>query len=306
MGADLEALRQLYRWLIAPVERWLPPSGGTLTIVPHGPLFRVSFAALRDASGRYLVEDYALGYSPSISAFLYTERLAAVSRGRSHSYLLVADPSPLPHGTDAPPLAALPASLREAEGIRRVLGPSASSLVLARGRATESLVRKAMGDRRIIHFATHAFIRDDEPFESFLALGVSGAGPANDGRLSVRELYDIDLQSELVILSACRTATGRLSGDGIAGLSRALFNAGAASVMATQWDVADDPSARLMVSFYRNWRGGVDKRRALRAAQLEMIRALRAGTVVSRTELGTVRLREQPFFWAAYLMMGEP
>ncbi len=306
MGADLEALGQLYRWLIAPVARGLPPSGAALTIIPHGPLFHVSFAALRDARGRYLIEDYALGYSPSISAFLYTQRLADVSRGRPASYLLVADPSPLPRGTDAPPLFALPASLREAEGIRRVLGPSASSLVLTRRRATESLVRKAMGGRRIIHFATHAFIRDDEPFESFLALGVSGKGAAEDGRLSVRELYDIELESDLVILSACRTATGRLSGDGIAGLSRALFNAGAASVMATQWDVADDPSARLMVSFYRNWRGGTDKRSALRAAQLEMIRALRAGTVVSRTELGTVRLREQPFFWAAYLMIGEP
>jgi len=313
IGADLDALRRLHGWLIEPVAAWLPPAGGTLTIVPHGPLFRLSFAALRDNRGAYLIERYALGYSPSISAFRFTEQLARDARRQPLSYLLVADPTPLPHGLDASPLEALPASLREASGIRRTLGPATSSLVLTHARASEPGVRQAMPSRRIIHLATHAFMRDDEPLESFLALGVAApaGGPTTasvegNGRLSVRELYDLHLTSELVILSACRTATGRLSGDGIAGLSRALFYAGAASVMATQWDVADEPSARLMVLFYDKWRGQADKRRALRAAQLEMIRLLRAGTVSIRTKLGTVRLREQPFNWAGYLLFGEP
>jgi CHAT domain-containing protein len=304
--ADLNALRRLYRWLIEPVTQWLPPSGATLTIIAHGPLFRVSFAALRDGHGRYLVERFALGYSPSISAFMFTEGLAERARQLPPSYLLVADPSPLPPGIDASPLGALPASLREAAGIRRTLGASVSTEVLSGTHASEPLVRQAMRDRRIIHFATHAFMKDDEPLESFLAVGVVGGGSEGDGRLTIRELYGLDLHSDLVILSACRTATGRLSGDGIAGLSRALFYAGAASVMATQWDVADEPSARLMVLFYEKWRGKADKRRALRAAQLQIIGELRAGSLAVHTDLGTVRLREQPFNWAGYLLFGEP
>ncbi|HEX7019741.1 MAG TPA: CHAT domain-containing tetratricopeptide repeat protein [Gemmatimonadaceae bacterium] len=306
IGADLEALRTLHRWLIDPVAKWLPPAGHVLTIVPHGSLFRLSFAALQDSRGAYLVERYALGYSPSISAFMFTERLADRARHLPSSYLLVADPKPLPKGTDASPIEALPASVREARGIRAALGARTSSLVLSGQGASEARVREAMRGRRIIHLATHAFVNDEEPLDSFLALGASSAAAATDGRLSVRELYDLDLQSELVIMSACRTASGRLSGDGIAGLSRALFYAGAASVIATQWDVADEPSAELMVRFYEKWRGEADKRHALRNAQLELIRSLRQGSVVVRTKLGTVRLREQPFNWAGYLLFGEP
>ena len=311
MGADLEALRTLHRWLVEPVARWLPPAGSAVTIVPHGPLFRVSFAALRDSRGSYLIERYALGYSPSISAFMFTGRLAEQARRQRASYLLVADPSPLPQGTDAPAFVSLPASVREASGIRRALGTATSSLALTGKRASEPRVREAMQGRRIIHLATHAFMNDEEPLDSFLAVGVAppkpgAAASASDGRLSVRELYDLNLESELVILSACRTATGRLSGDGIAGLSRALFYAGAASVMATQWDVADEPSSRLMVLFYEKWRHEADKRRALRSAQLDLIRQLRGGSLVIRTRLGTVRLREQPFNWAGYQLFGEP
>ena len=305
-ATHLEAFHRLHSWLIQPVQQWLPGRGATLTIVPHGPLFQVSFAALRDGNGDYLVQKYAIGYSPSISAFMFTERLANNAQRLTPTYLVVADPRPLPRGADASGMAPLPASLHEAEGIRRTLGSAMSSLVLIGKRASEPLVRDAMRARRILHFATHAFVSNDEPFDSFLALGSSGTEPSEDGRLTVRELYDLELDAELVILSACSTATGRLSGDGITGLSRALFYAGAASIIATHWDVADEPSGRLMVLFHEKWRGQGDKRRALRDAQLQMIRELRAGALTVRAGQGTVRLREQPFNWAGYMLLGEP
>jgi CHAT domain-containing protein len=178
--------------------------------------------------------------------------------------------------------------------------------VLAGAAARESVVRERAPDARVLHFATHGVVRDDEPFESFLAVGVEGDGAAADGRLTVRELYDLRLSADLVVLSACRTATGPVSGDGIAGLSRAFFYAGTPTVVATLWDVADDPSATLMSTFYRNWRAGADKDAALRRAQLALIRQLRTGDVKVKTSSGAViPLQEHPFYWAGYVLIGE-
>jgi CHAT domain-containing protein/tetratricopeptide (TPR) repeat protein len=299
------ALGRLYRLLVSPVETWLPPAGSSLTIVPHGPLFRVSFAGLMDARGTYLVERYSIGYSPSTSAFMLTERLAgrAASSGTGQS-LLVADPQLQPSSARHA-LPRLSASMREATAIQRVLG-AGTTTILARGQALEPDVRRAVAEKRVLHFATHAVIRDDDPLESYLAVGRSGDDPASDGRLTVRELYDLTLSSELVVLSACRTATGRLSGDGMAGMARALFYAGTPTVVATLWDVADDPSAMLMAGFYSHWRGGMDKRAALRRAQLDLLRKLRSGSVVVRTPAGNVRLDARPFYWAGYVLIGEP
>ena len=295
-----DAFARLHRLLIQPVAQWLA-RGEPLTIIPHGPLFRVSFAALRDPAGVYLIERHALTYAPSISSLALTgKRAASIETGGS--YVLVADPSPLPATT--PKLVALPASRREVAAISAVVGRSKTSL-FAGAAAGEAAVRAASSRARVIHFATHGFIRDDEPFDSFLALGSTGTDSGADGRLTVRELYDMPLHAELVVMSACRTATGAPSGDGIAGLSRALFYAGTSSVLATLWDVADEPSATLMSAFYRNWGKGMDKRAALRAAQLELLHALRAGTVRITTRLGSVPLQEQPFYWAAYILVGE-
>src|ERR1700730_14593533 len=107
-----------------------------------------------------------------------------------------------------------------------------------------------MRDATVIHLATHGIMRDDAPFDSFLALGHGALGTENDGRLTAGEIYSLDLRANLVVLSACRTALGEISGDGIAGLTRAFFYAGASSVVATMWDVADEPTGHLMPEVY--------------------------------------------------------
>jgi CHAT domain-containing protein/tetratricopeptide (TPR) repeat protein len=297
-----DALTRLHRLLIRPVRTHLPPAGSSLAIVPHGPLFRLSFAALLDEQGKYFIEHHAITYAPSISTLLLTAGRAPRTPRRD-GYLLIADPSPLPAAGQ--PLPALPASRREASSIAQVVGRTHAA-VLAGPDAGEVPVRTRIAAARVLHFATHGVIRDDEPFDSFLALGRTGPDAGSDGRLTVREIYDLSIPAELVVLSACRTATGPLSGDGITGLTRALFYAGSPTVIATLWDVADEPSARLMSAFYRHWRAGMDKRRALRQAQLDLLRDLRAGVVRIRTRAGVVPLTEQPFYWAAYVLMGEP
>src|SRR5438067_1798433 len=79
-------------------------------------------------------------------------------------------------------------------------------------------------------------------------LRARGDAAAADGRLTAEEVYGLDLHADLVFLSACRTALGRISGDGVAGLARAFFYAGAASVVSTLWDVADEPTSQLWSS----------------------------------------------------------
>jgi CHAT domain-containing protein len=277
-----------------------------MTIVPHGPLYRVSFAALQDANGAYLLESYDLGYGPSASAFAWTDRVSARSRSQSAGRaLVVADPRPLPFEPGQTPLPRLSAANVEAAAIRRSVGREQTT-VLSGLQAQEPAVRDAIGDRRVVHFATHAVIQDDAPLESYLALGGSGDSSAVDGRLTVRELYDLSLSADLVVLSACRTATGRPSGDGIAGMARALFYAGTPSVVATLWDVADQPSATLISGFYAHWMRGGDKRAALRRAQLDLLRQLRSGSMLAQTPLGNVRLDARPFYWAGYVLIGEP
>jgi len=312
----LMAFTRLHALLIDPVKQWLPSRGASLTIVPYGPLSRLSFAALREPGGAYLVERYAIGYAPSISTLFLTKSRAARTMGTG--YLLVADPAPMPALRDvefaatsngtlsgaAGTLPPLPASRREVSAIRTVLGNSGT--VLTGAAAGESEIRRRAPDVRVLHFATHGVLRDDEPFDSFLAVRAEGEGTAVDGRLTVRELYDLRLSADLVVLSACRTATGPISGDGIAGLSRAFFYAGTPTVLATLWDVADDPSATLMATFYRQWRAGADKGTALRWAQLELIRQLRSGAVRVKAPGGAViPLQEHPFYWAGYVLIGE-
>lgn len=303
---DPSAYRRLYALLIAPIAKWLPPAGSALTILPHGPLFRLSFAALADPRGTYLLERYSIAYAPSASAFAFTERLAQQSKSQEKKgSLVVADPAPISTPKGQQPLPPLSGAIGEAAAIREVFGREELK-VLSRTQALEKDVRPELPAKRVIHFATHAVIRDDEPLDSYLALGESGDSPESDGHLTVRELYDLSLSAELVVLSACGTATGKPSGDGISGMSRALFYAGTPSVVATLWDVADEPSAVIMKGFYTHWLGGLDKRAALRRAQLDLLRRLRTGSMSVRTPLGNVHLDARPFYWASYVLIGEP
>ncbi len=302
---DVAAFTRLYDWVIAPVSKYLPAPGSSIVFIPHGALFRVSFAALRNPRARkYLLEEYAISYAPSISSFALTERLAKRA-SKSSGVMIVANPKSVggaDRGDDLPTLAG---SLREASAVQRALAPS-RTVVLSGTGALEPIVRRTFTAKKVVHFATHAIVNDDAPLESYLAVGAVGPEAAADGRLTVREIYDVSLDANLVFLGACRAATGKMSGDGISGLGRALFYAGTPTVIATLWDVANEPSAKLAADFYTAWRRGTDKRAALRYAQLRMIRALRSGTLTIQTPRGKVRLSNKPVYWASYVLIGEP
>jgi CHAT domain-containing protein len=151
--------------------------------------------------------------------------------------------------------------------------------------ATESSVRQQAPARAILHFAAHTVIRDDDPFASYLALAHPRPPTMVTAVLTAQDIYQLKLRSDSVVLSGCRSASGTIGGDGVATFARAFLYAGAASLIASVWEVADEPSNRLMPAYYRAWLGGASKAAALRQAQLELLNDLRRGRVSVTTAI---------------------
>lgn len=300
-----EAWRELYTILVEPIRAALPRQTGSLiTIVPQGVLLNVSFAALQSPSGRYLLEDYTLHYAPAGAVLQFTAPKRRAD-ARTGPMLLVADPV-LPRLSSLDePLPRLPGARNEAAAIAKLI-PASQLTVLEDSKASEARARESVSGKAVLHFATHAIVRDEDPFGSFLALGPSSDAKNGDGLLTSEEVYGLDLNADLVVLSACRSAGGRVTGDGISAFARAFIYAGTASLVASLWDVADEPTNRLLPDFYRAWRGGASKASALRGAQLRLLRDLRAGRVHVDTQVGTVTIPEHPVFWAGFALFGEP
>lgn len=304
------ALRKLHHILILPVASRLPADPDRLvTIVPHGPLFLVSFAALLGGDGKYLVDRHTLAYSPAIGVLRYTEnKRRRAAEGGSSGLLLVGNPSMPVSSGGRLPLSSLPAAEAEARAIGR-LYPAGRVTALTGSGAREETFRELAPGETIIHLATHAVLYDDEPLSSFLALAPSkesGAGrlaSERDGLLTVREVFDLDLRASLVTLSACSTGLGLVNGDGVLGLSRAFLSAGTPSVLVSLWRVADSVTRFQMERFYRALiETGGDKARAIRRAELETIRELRHSRLLAPSGRA---LPEEPLLWAPFVLVGE-
>jgi len=291
--------RELERLVVEPIQALLPRAPGSrLTIVPHGPLFGLSFAGLRQPSGRYLLEDYDLHYVPAIAVLSeQAGARAAAAAGAAGPALVVGDPGVLDADPGTEPLPPLPWARREVAAVRAALGPGTT--VLADAEATEARVRDAIAGRRVLHFATHGVVSNERAQPSYLALRASAG---SDGRLLADEIYGLALDAELVVLSACRSALGPVEGDGVIGFTRAFLSAGARSVVAAQWDVSDRLSYDVMRGFYARRARGLSTSRALRGAQLAVLAGLRRGTI---TEDGGA-LPEAPRLWAGFVLVGQP
>lgn len=303
---DRTPYRALYERLWAPLEAWLPVhADARVTIIPHGALFALPFGALLDQQGRYVVERFAIHYASSGAALAE----AAVPRVRSADTrpLVVADPRRLPAGASGVRLPSLAGARREAMTVASLLGSQVRIIVGAE--ASERAVRAAMPGAPTLHFATHAIVRDSDPLGSHLLLGADPVAkpPADgDGRLTASEVAGFTLAADLVVLGACRSARGQVSSDGIAGLTRAFMAAGAPSVIATVWDISDETTARVMTRFYEAYRHGLSKDRALRRAQLAVLRDLRSGRIRRQIGATTITFHEHPHLWAGAVLLGAP
>jgi CHAT domain-containing protein/tetratricopeptide (TPR) repeat protein len=290
--------RQLYDWLVAPAAQEL--AGTThLVLVPDGVLHTLPFHALRDPQGRHLVDTHAVSYAPSVTALVEMvakaeqrrQALAAAPRpGEARPALLAVGRPTLAAGLK---LKDLPASEAEAKAIAGLFGQQA----FLGAQADKATVQAALAQARYVHLATHGLLNEAAGMYSAIALAERPG--RDDGLLHARELLDLDLQAELVVLSACQTALGqRVSGEGILGLTWALFVAGAPSSVVSLWLVDDDSTRALMTDFYRRLtaageaQAAASKAEALRQAQLRLLK-------------GKDGLYQHPFYWAPFVLVGD-
>jgi CHAT domain-containing protein len=154
--------------------------------------------------------------------------------------------------------------------------------------------------------ATHARVSEEATAPSYLLLARGTGEAADDGRLTADEVRSLSLAGATVVLSACRTALGRVTGEGTLGFTRSFLAAGARAIVATTWEMPDDAGLRMMDAFYAARAGGSSVTAALRTAQLRQLRALRAGTLTRKVGGQEIRLPATPLLWAGYLAVGVP
>lgn len=202
-------------------------------------------------------------------------------------------------------LVRLPATADEAKAV--------GDVVLLGRDATEEGLRSALARRprwRAVHLACHGLVDTDRPMLSSLALTPAGD---DDGFLTALDVFGLKAPADLVVLSACETAKGKVvKAEGILGLARAFMFAGAPRVLVSQWKVDDAATRSLMTSFYERWKAGAPASRALRDAQRH-VRELEIETrdeAASRAAGHDVVKRRRPYahpaYWAAWSLWGLP
>ncbi|MCT7994807.1 CHAT domain-containing tetratricopeptide repeat protein [Laspinema olomoucense] len=273
-------LKKLHQLLIEPIADLLPTNPTERVIfIPQGSLFLVPFPALPNATGEYLIEKHTLLTAPSIQALNLIREQKQARTAINQDILIVGNPI-MPVVTEGQ-LSPLLGAEQEARDIGQLLNISP----LIGPEATKATVIQKMLSSRIIHLATHGSFDSNVPLDSWLALTPEGT---DNGLLTAAEIFGLQLNPELVVLSACDTGRGKITGDGVVGLSRAFLSAGAPAVLVSLWQVPDDSTSVLMREFYTLWQGRGDKAQALRQAMLT-----------------TMQQYPNPVNWAAFTLMGE-
>jgi CHAT domain-containing protein/Tfp pilus assembly protein PilF len=283
-----ERFRRLHELLIEPIADLLPTNENQRVIfVPQDSLFLVPFPALQDKEGKYLIEKHTILTAPSIQVLDLTrqQKLRNGELEGSREVLVVGNPT-MPEiklAPNQPPqqLSNLKWAEQEAKNIASLLKTQA----LIGDQATKEAIRNKITQAQIIHFATHGLFNDTQGLASAIALAPSHL---DQGFLTAGEIIDMKLKAKLVVLSACDTGRGKITGDGVIGLSRAFISAGVPSVIVSLWAVDDNSTSVLMTEFYQNLQQNPDKATALRQAMLT-----------------TMKTHPSPKYWAAFTLIGE-
>jgi CHAT domain-containing protein len=290
----VEDAYRLYRLLVQPAAGELREK---LLVAPDGLLYSLSFEALLtgpvpagDVPLRglpYLIRERSVSYIPSASvlARLLSERRRSngVAAG-GKLFVGFGDPG---EGSRRP----LPAARNEVLRIASLF-PAGQAVVFLGADASEENLKTStvVTAARRLHFASHGLLDETSPERSGLQL--AHASPLEDGLLQARDVFNLELHADLVVLSACKTGLGKeVSGEGLIGMARAFLYAGAGSILVSLWQVDDESTSDLMVSFYRHLQELGDKSEALRRAKIEAIDRSRY---------------VHPYFWAPFILVGLP
>jgi tetratricopeptide (TPR) repeat protein len=281
-------LQNLYAEFVAPVADALPDPGSTIVIEPHCSLWLVPFAALQLADSTWMGDRWPLIYAPSAQTLEEIRQEPAYAPLTHAKLLVVGNPVmpkvTLPDGRELT-LSALSGAEAEVNAIAQLF-PITQRTLLTQAEATEAHVKQLALSHNIIHLATHGLAFGSDPLASFVAFSPT---EQENGLLTAREVMQTSLPADLVVLSACQTGLGRITGEGMLGLSRAFLVAGARSLIVSQWSVSDIATLELMVAFYKHYLEHGNKATALQQA----------------TQI--VRSQEEfnhPRYWAPFVLIG--
>lgn len=282
----LKPLRQsmidLYDYLILPVwDEVKKDQYEVITVIPSGSLYYVPFQSLAtetvDGDLNFLIEKKAVSY---LSAATLMDIVSKKKQTKISDILIFGNPD-----------GSLPGALDEAQAIQTSYK---DAVLYTLADATEDRAKDFSADFQVLHLATHGFLANDRPQDSFILM-TANESKGEDGKLKLTEILKLPLKkkNELVVLSACNTAMGQNpTGVELISLSRAFAVAGSPTIVATLWPVSDEATKRLMIDFYKGLKGGLSKVEAMRSAQIGLIRG------------GDSNFH--PFFWSPFIMIGNP
>ena len=292
-----EKLSRLYQLLFQPIEECISSGKGELQrliFIPQGYLFSVPYPALKGPT-HHLVEQFIISLSPSLDLlYLASQKVQDDTK--------CADLHALAVGNPQMPLAAipqLPGSELEAKAVMSILGGK----LLTGSKATKQAVKSQLTSFGIVHLATHAILSDslldhlsltndssprhDGDYSTKGAIILAKSDSQCSGVLTSTEIQQLALNAKLFVLSCCKTACGKITRDGVLGLSRSILSAGVPCVLVTLWSIHDKPTADLMEQFYTEYQVHQDAPYSLHKA---MVALLARGS--------------SPAEWAAFCILG--
>jgi CHAT domain-containing protein/ketosteroid isomerase-like protein len=295
-GNDIEYAElsgQLFNLLLTPAMNRLRGKN-RIIIVPDDILWEVPFQALRSPEGRFLIQNAAISYAPSLTVL---REITKSSRSKPASTLLaMGNPkitgqatSRSKNGLMSTSFEPLPDAERMVKGLAQLYGDKSSKVYV--GADAREEVLKAEADKyRVLQLATHGVINNASPMYSHVVLAQGGESK-EDGLLEAWEIMQMDLKADLAVLSACETARGRIgAGEGVIGLSWALFVAGCPTTVVSQWKVESSSTTELMLAFHHNLKLGLNKSEAMRQAAIKLMADKRYS---------------HPFYWAGFIVVGD-
>ncbi len=301
--------KRLHELLLGKVEKQI--KGKRVAIVADDILQYLPFSALRDSSGAFLAEKSEIVTLPSVSVLA---ELRLYKTDAEKSLLVFADPvfdledarfTDQPQSLNAglakitrdflfgEKLPRLLASRREARNILKSINNTQALVLTDFDANIENITNKDLADYKILHFATHGLLNTKNPELSGLVFSLYDEnGKTRDGFLTLNDIYNLELSSDMVVLSACQTALGKeIRGEGLIGLSRGFLYAGSKRVVATLWKVDDVATAEFMKRFYRN--------------HLEKNMSASYALQQTKLEMKKIKRYQSPYYWSAFILIGD-
>jgi CHAT domain-containing protein len=302
---DFQSLSQeLYELLLKPAQKQLQ-NRTNLIISPDNVLWDLPFQVLQSPDLRYLIEDAAISYAPSLSVLREMQLVRNKKQAPAKASLLALGNPAL--GDRSKELAKfvkmdaelqpLPEAAAQVRALERLYGKTLSRVYTGTA-AREELVKEQSAYYRILHLATHGILNDVSPIYSHVLLSQTQGTSDEDGLLEAWEMMNLDLNADLVVLAACETARGRAgAGEGMIGMTWALFVAGCPRTVVSQWKVEASSTTALMVEFHKRFKtrygatkSAVSTAEAIRQAALKVMR---------NPEYA------HPFYWGGFVVVGD-